>query len=74
MTFPSVFMSMCRRIHILVFLLHRLIFWDLSDVTNIDTSGIHALEELHQKLIARGTEVSLINNISILKHFLIKLI
>ncbi|KAK6130633.1 hypothetical protein DH2020_035608 [Rehmannia glutinosa] len=28
----------------------------ITHVTNIDTSGIHALEELHQKLIARGLE------------------
>lgn len=30
----------------------------VADVMNIDTSGIHALEEVHQKLIARGLEVS----------------
>lgn len=29
----------------------------ITDVTNIDTTGIHAMEELHKKLVSRGIEV-----------------
>ncbi|KAL3619752.1 Low affinity sulfate transporter 3 [Castilleja foliolosa] len=34
---------------------------DMTNVTNIDTSGIHALQELHQKLIARDLELAVVN-------------
>ncbi|KAK4768835.1 hypothetical protein SAY86_026985 [Trapa natans] len=34
---------------------------DLSNVTNADTSGIHALEELHIKLMSSNIEVAFVN-------------
>ncbi|XP_068641606.1 low affinity sulfate transporter 3-like [Aristolochia californica] len=34
---------------------------DLSNVLNIDTSGIQALEELHRKLISQGLELAMAN-------------
>ncbi|KAI3459995.1 hypothetical protein Pfo_016658 [Paulownia fortunei] len=34
---------------------------DMTNVMNIDTSGIHALEELHQKLIAQGLDLAVVN-------------
>lgn len=37
-----------------------------ADVMNIDTSGIHALEEVHKKLIARGLQVIPFSNSIIL--------
>ncbi|KAH6768331.1 slufate transporter 2 [Perilla frutescens var. frutescens] len=41
------------RLHVLVL--------DMTNVMNIDTSGIHALEEVHQKLIAKGVELAVVN-------------
>ncbi|XP_068636754.1 low affinity sulfate transporter 3-like [Aristolochia californica] len=34
---------------------------DLSNVMNIDTSGIQALEELHKKLVSHGVELAMAN-------------
>ncbi|MED6131384.1 Low affinity sulfate transporter 3 [Stylosanthes scabra] len=34
---------------------------DMTDLTNVDTSGILALEELHKKLLSRGVELAMVN-------------
>lgn len=36
-----------------------MIYYECADVMNIDTSGIHALEEVHKELVARGVQVIL---------------
>ncbi|KAL2489239.1 Sulfate transporter 2.1 [Forsythia ovata] len=37
----------------------RVLVLDMSNVMNIDTSGIRSLEELHKKMISRGTELAM---------------
>ncbi|XP_047954100.1 low affinity sulfate transporter 3-like [Salvia hispanica] len=37
----------------------RVMILDMTNVMNIDTTGIHAMEELHKKLISRGIENAL---------------
>lgn len=39
----------------------RVMVLDMTNVTNIDTTGIHAMEELHKKLISRGIELAMVN-------------
>ncbi|XP_042491764.1 low affinity sulfate transporter 3-like isoform X2 [Macadamia integrifolia] len=39
----------------------QVLILDLSNLMNIDTSGIHALEELHKKLASHGIELALAN-------------
>ncbi|KAH6800252.1 slufate transporter 2 [Perilla frutescens var. hirtella] len=39
----------------------RVIVLDMTNVMNIDTTGIHAMEELHKKLISRGIELAMAN-------------
>ncbi|KAI3465053.1 hypothetical protein Pfo_021716 [Paulownia fortunei] len=39
----------------------RVMILDMTNVMNIDTSGIHAMEELHKKLISLGTELAVAN-------------
>ncbi|XP_057731412.1 low affinity sulfate transporter 3 [Arachis stenosperma] len=34
---------------------------DMTDLTNVDTSGILALEELHKRLLSRGVELAMVN-------------
>ncbi|KAL8486991.1 hypothetical protein ACS0TY_023620 [Phlomoides rotata] len=41
------------RLHVLVL--------DMTNVMNIDTSGLHALQELYEKLIAREVELAVVN-------------
>ncbi|KAL0284701.1 UNVERIFIED_CONTAM: Low affinity sulfate transporter 3 [Sesamum angustifolium] len=41
------------RLHVLVL--------DMTNVTNIDTSGIHAMEELYKQLTAQGIELAVVN-------------
>lgn len=45
--------NVAERIYLLVF--------DLSNLTNIDTSGIYSLEELHKSLSSEGIEFAVIN-------------
>ncbi|KAL1540536.1 Low affinity sulfate transporter 3 [Salvia divinorum] len=39
----------------------RVMILDMTNVMNIDTTGIHAMEELHKKLISRGIELAVAN-------------
>ncbi|KAG8377336.1 hypothetical protein BUALT_Bualt08G0022600 [Buddleja alternifolia] len=39
----------------------RVLILDFTNVMNIDTSGIHAVEELHKKLISQGIELAMVN-------------
>ncbi|KAL8030325.1 hypothetical protein ABFX02_14G279800 [Erythranthe guttata] len=39
----------------------QMLILDMTNVMNIDTSGIHALEELHKKVTARGLELAMVN-------------
>ncbi|XP_057490761.1 low affinity sulfate transporter 3-like isoform X1 [Actinidia eriantha] len=39
----------------------HMVVLDMSNVMNIDTSGIQALEELHKKLVGRGIELAVAN-------------
>ncbi|XP_042495416.1 low affinity sulfate transporter 3-like [Macadamia integrifolia] len=39
----------------------QVVILDLCNLMNIDTSGIHALEELHEKLVSHGTELAIAN-------------
>ncbi|MED6164341.1 Low affinity sulfate transporter 3, partial [Stylosanthes scabra] len=34
---------------------------DMTDLTNVDTSGILALEELHKRLLSRGVQLAMVN-------------
>ncbi|XP_043697754.1 low affinity sulfate transporter 3-like [Telopea speciosissima] len=39
----------------------QVVILDLSNLMNIDTSGIHALEELHKKLVSHSIELAIVN-------------
>nr|GMD91209.1 low affinity sulfate transporter 3 [Ipomoea batatas]GMD94066.1 low affinity sulfate transporter 3 [Ipomoea batatas] len=39
----------------------RVVVLDMSNVTNIDTSGIIALEELHKNFVSQGTQLAMAN-------------
>ncbi|XP_057794619.1 low affinity sulfate transporter 3 [Salvia miltiorrhiza] len=39
----------------------RVMILDMTNVMNIDTTGIHAMEELHRELISRGIELAVAN-------------
>nr|GME04815.1 low affinity sulfate transporter 3-like [Ipomoea batatas] len=39
----------------------RVVVLDMSNVTNIDTSGIIALEELHKNFVSQGTQLAMSN-------------
>ncbi|KAL0361452.1 UNVERIFIED_CONTAM: Low affinity sulfate transporter 3 [Sesamum radiatum] len=39
----------------------RVMILDMTNVMNIDTSGIHAVEELHKELISQGIELAVAN-------------
>ncbi|XP_042016672.1 low affinity sulfate transporter 3-like [Salvia splendens] len=39
----------------------RVMILDMTNVMSIDTTGIHAMEELHKKLISRGIELAVAN-------------
>ncbi|XP_042014309.1 low affinity sulfate transporter 3-like isoform X2 [Salvia splendens] len=39
----------------------RVMILDMTNVMNVDTTGIHAMEELHKKLISRGIELAVAN-------------
>ncbi|KAL8058367.1 hypothetical protein ABFX02_03G013500 [Erythranthe guttata] len=39
----------------------RVMILDMTNLMNIDTSGIHAIKELHKELISRGIELAMAN-------------
>jgi low affinity sulfate transporter 2 len=39
----------------------RAIIMDMTNLMNVDTSGILALEELHKRLLSRGVELAMVN-------------